>query len=131
MQYSGKEIAGLESHIDERVEEFCELINNKYLSEGPETREFDLAQTISYLTLDIITEIAFGDPFGFVKEDKDLWNYLKDLELGVSIMFSIGLLPWLSRLLKLPFMVSLVGRGPPSFVKIFKHVSTPRTSMTC
>jgi cytochrome P450 len=45
----------------------------------------DLASTIQYLTLDVISEISLGKPFGDLKADKDVNDYLKASAEGLRI----------------------------------------------
>ncbi|KAF5615015.1 pisatin demethylase [Fusarium sp. NRRL 25303] len=74
--YSGRENRHLETSIDERVQEFVDLIRNKYLSSETQVIPMDLAQKVQYLTLDVISGIGFGKTFGMVKNDSDVDDWL-------------------------------------------------------
>jgi hypothetical protein len=79
----------------------------------------DFARKIQYMTLDIIADIAFGSPFGFMDEDEDFWGYFKQAEAAVPMMQMIAMVPWLVALLQSPLFKPLmpsdkdpVGLGP-------------------
>lgn len=116
-------MADLEHRIDMRLEDFCNLINKKYLSTDKEIKPMDLAITIAYLTMDVITDLAFGAPFGYIKEDKELFNYFRELELGLNIGLGVAFFPWLGRLLKHPLVVAAAGGNPPGISQLMKNVS--------
>ncbi|EXA30387.1 hypothetical protein NW761_014357 [Fusarium oxysporum] len=83
--YSGRENPHLENSVDERVQEFLDLIRNKYLSSETQAIPMDVAEKVQYLTLDIISGIGFGKPFGMVQKDSDVDEYLKSSEEGLAI----------------------------------------------
>lgn len=60
-QYSGKEIDTLESDIDERVLELIALV--KSYNSAP----LDFAHIAQFFTLDVLSQLAFGDKFGYSK----------------------------------------------------------------
>ena len=45
----------------------------------------DLAAKIQYLTLDVISDVGLGQPFGDLKADADVNDYLKSSEEGLTI----------------------------------------------
>ena len=79
-QYSGKENVHLEESIDDHILDLVKLIEDKYLSDGSSLRPIDFARKAQFLTLDIITDIAFGETFGDLKADEDLHDYLAIVE---------------------------------------------------
>jgi hypothetical protein len=62
----------------------------------------DLARKIQYLTLDVITSLAFGERFGFVDEDRDVHKYIEMTEQNMPVMLILGCLPDLAVLLQSP-----------------------------
>lgn len=96
--YSGKENHSLESDIDMCLQELLHLLRSKYLSTTTETRPVDLGRKIQYFTLDVISTIGFGQPFGDVKADADLNDYIESGEQGlriVTLSIALGLTPYL------------------------------------
>ena len=57
----------------------------------------DLAKKIPFFTLDVISHVGLGEPFGNLKADEDLKDYLKSSEEGLKIAntaFAMGI-AWL------------------------------------
>lgn len=109
-QYSGKDNEKLEPTIDAQILSFTRLLSSKYLSscDGPGTdgrvfRPVDLARKLQYLTLDVITSLAFGERFGFVDEDRDVHRYIEMTEQNMPVMLVLGCLPKLAVALQSPF----------------------------
>ncbi|RKL19312.1 hypothetical protein BFJ68_g3586 [Fusarium oxysporum] len=62
--YSGKENESLERTIDEHIAKLINLLETKYLSTDKDYRPVDFAQKIQFFTLDVISDLAFGQAFG-------------------------------------------------------------------
>lgn len=84
--YSGKENLNLESDIDARVEELIHLLSSKYLSNDAQSKSFDIGRKIQYFALDVISTIAFGEPFGNLPADEDLHGYIKSSREGMRVI---------------------------------------------
>ncbi|KAF2000019.1 pisatin demethylase [Amniculicola lignicola CBS 123094] len=86
--YSGKENPLLEPSIDTHVKELVDLIRTKYAAPAAATypsKPMDLAEKMAYLTLDVISDVGLGKPFGDLKSDTDVNDYLKASEDGLAI----------------------------------------------
>lgn len=117
--YGGKDVEGLDESIDVGVARFIRLIEQKYLSTKTEYRPVDFARKVQYMTLDIISKIAFGESFGFMEADDDVYGYIKTTEDTVPMMQMFALIPWLISLLQSPLCKAMmpserdtVGLGP-------------------
>jgi hypothetical protein len=86
MQYSGKDLPGLEQSIDDRCEDFVNLIRSKYLSSDTTLHPLDFAQIAQYFTMDVLTNVAFGEPFGYLANDADVYDYIKTIRAFVPIL---------------------------------------------
>ncbi|KAJ9652221.1 hypothetical protein H2198_008525, partial [Neophaeococcomyces mojaviensis] len=71
--YTGKEVPTIETKIDQRLLDFVNLIQ-KYVAKK---EAFDFAEKAQYFTMDSLTDVAFGNPFGFLTKDEDLYDYNK------------------------------------------------------
>jgi cytochrome P450 len=87
--YTGKEVPAMEAMIDERVHDLINLIQHEGVTNR---RSVDFAALAQYFTLDSLTHIAFGQPVGFLTENKDLFDYnaqaadfLPVLAMGASV----------------------------------------------
>ncbi|KIW94721.1 uncharacterized protein Z519_04698 [Cladophialophora bantiana CBS 173.52] len=70
--YSGKEVDTLESDIDENLQRLLALIKREYNG-----KPLDMSLLASFFTLDVLSQIAFGDAFGFITANEDLYNFNK------------------------------------------------------
>ena len=65
--YSGRYNVHLEQQVDDRIVEFCNLIDRKYSSSATDFRPVDFARICSYFTLEVIYTLAFGNTMVFSK----------------------------------------------------------------
>lgn len=86
--------------MDLQIAKFIRLIETKYLSTDTDFRPVDFSRKVQYLTLDVISTIAFGRAFGFLDKDGDLFDYIKTTEASLPLMQMIALLPWLLNILQ-------------------------------
>ena len=103
-KYSGKEIENLEQGIDQNVMEFVNLIERKYISTDFNFKPFDFGRTASYFTLDTISTVAFGTPFGDLPTNSDVHKYIKTTEESVPVIILVTVIPWLSKLMQTSIM---------------------------
>ena len=106
--YSGSENPYLEESVDDRLQDLTNLIRAKYTSTEKVLRKVDFARLLQYLTLDTITDMAFGEPAGFLSEDGDQFQYLEIMSQALPRFEWISALPWLNRLLHSPIISRLV-----------------------
>lgn len=50
--------------------------------------------------MDAIGEISFGEAFGFLREDKDLYDYVAINEVSFPILATVFTIPWVDKYLK-------------------------------
>ena len=67
----------MERTVDEHITRLIGLIETKYLSTRQHFRPVDFARKIQYFTLDVISDLAFGQPFGYVEQDDDVFDFIK------------------------------------------------------
>ncbi|KJZ79493.1 hypothetical protein HIM_00962 [Hirsutella minnesotensis 3608] len=103
--YSGREMGGFETGIDKHVASFVNLIDSRYISTPSEYKPMDMAIKCNYFALDVISELGFGAAFGFLKEDKDLYQYN-----AITRQF----FPFVMFMSNVPFLLSMLGRWPLS-----------------
>lgn len=80
------------------------LIETKYLSSETAFCPIDFARKAQFLTLDVISAIAFGNPFGYLTKDEDLYDYVKTTEETLPVIILVGVIPSLMKLLQSPIM---------------------------
>ena len=74
------------------------LLDTKYISTSTDTKPFDLAEKTQFYALDVIGDISWGKPFGYLETDKDLYDYNTINMTSLPVMDLISVFPWLGRL---------------------------------
>ncbi|KAK1760102.1 cytochrome P450 [Echria macrotheca] len=97
--YSGKENLSMESTIDTHIAKLVALLESKYLSSAGAYRPVDIALKIQFFTLDVISDLAFGRPFGYLDQDADVFDYIR---------ITTGLIPALTVLSNVPSLARVV-----------------------
>ena len=88
--YAGKENPGLESEIDERIHDLIDLIDRKYICTDQEPgRQMDFARKAQFFTIDVISGLAFGQPFEYLMFDEDRHEYIKTIEEALPVIMSM------------------------------------------
>ncbi|KAH8200594.1 hypothetical protein TruAng_005246 [Truncatella angustata] len=108
--FGGKENEGFGfgAGIDRQLMSFIHLIDTKYISTATEYRPVQFFRKASFFTLDVIGEVSFGDAFGFLNQDQDLYRYHEIHDESLPIMNIMGTMPWLARVLyRWPFRLLL------------------------
>lgn len=67
----------MEGTVDEHVAKLIHLLETKYLSKDDQYHPVDIAQKIQFFSLDVISDLAFGQPFGYIEEDTDVFDFIK------------------------------------------------------
>jgi cytochrome P450 len=107
--YSGREIDDLEAKVDRHVLELVDLLATRYIANG---KAFDFGRKCQYLTLDILSDIAYSDPFGFIATDSDRFDYVKTVEENFPTIIVATELPWLITMLRFPLFKMIPGLLP-------------------
>lgn len=97
-QYSGKEVDHLEPKVDSSVQNLVRLLD-AYVRDG---RPFDLARKIHFFALDVISELAFGEPFGDLTTDSDVHSLVTDIETYLPYLIVSTVMSWMIPVLGLP-----------------------------
>ncbi|KAK1654392.1 cytochrome P450 [Colletotrichum phormii] len=114
--YSGREVQAFEKKIDGNLFRLIKLIDS-YVDAG---RPFDFGRKAQFFTLDVISDLAFGEPFGFVGSDSDMYEYIKTTEDNLPVFMAMTVLPWVIRLFRYPFLRSMLPteKDPLGFGKV-------------
>lgn len=68
---------GFEDGVNKNLAALFDLIDRKYISTATEYRPMELSHKIMFFTLDVITDLGFGETFGFLANDKDMHRYIE------------------------------------------------------
>jgi cytochrome P450 len=129
--YSGKENESMGGTVDKQVAAFIDLIDRKYVSDPNEYRPMDFALKTQYFTLDVISALAFGKPFGYLTHDEDLHDYIKITTAYIPVMVTLGSVPWLADLLHSRLTRGLLSKesdklGFSAFINVARKVVAER-----
>lgn len=68
----------------------------------------DLARKAQYFTLDVITQIAFGEAFGDLVNDEDMHRYIQSTEEMLEVVILSGAIPVLKYIFTVEWLGNLV-----------------------
>lgn len=104
MKYSGREHAGFEPAINNNITALITLIEEKYVSAPGASRPLDMAKRAQFFALDVVSELGHGKPFGFLRRDEDLHQFLEYTDMYWPMLALVVCLPGLTRLFSMwPF----------------------------
>ncbi|KAK1979162.1 cytochrome P450 [Colletotrichum cereale] len=114
--YSGREIENLETKIDQNLLGLFRLVES-YIDAG---KPFDFGRKAQFFTLDVISDLAFGKPFGFMESDSDVYEYIKTMEESLPMFMATTVYPWVIRLFASPLFRTLLPseKDPLGFGKV-------------
>ncbi|KAI9051984.1 hypothetical protein LZ554_004238 [Drepanopeziza brunnea f. sp. 'monogermtubi'] len=98
--YSGRTNPSIEPSIDKHIRNLLNLIRAKYISTDTSFAPLDMGRIASFFTLDVITDIAYGQPFGNLISDTDMYDYMKLTEAMLPLMNRLGAVPLLRRVVQ-------------------------------
>lgn len=80
-QYSMNNVRRMEGIIDERLTEFIAKMD-----ENSQKGQFDFSPWSMYLAYDVVSDLAFGKAFGFVKTGKDVFGLIKGFHEALPVV---------------------------------------------
>jgi hypothetical protein len=112
IQYAGKENPNMEDRVNSRVLDFIAAIERKYLSTSTQLRRADFARLAQYFTLDVISDLAYGAPFGYLENDYDVLGYIDTIDRYMPVLAILSTLPWAARFVNLGWVRKVTGPHP-------------------
>lgn len=107
--YSGKETPGSEAAVDKSVAELISVIHRDYVSNN---LPLDFARLAGFMTLDVLTKIAFDLEVGYLKDHKDHYDYQKSVAEFAPIMNLCCNHPTIFKILNSRLVMSLLRPKP-------------------
>ena len=90
-----------EDSIDSQLTIMLDLIKSKYTSSpGSRTKPLDYGLLANYYTIDSICDIAFSEPLGDLNVNQDKFDFIHNMEGGLSVMSIFTCYTWMLRLLQ-------------------------------
>ncbi|RAL07201.1 cytochrome P450 [Aspergillus homomorphus CBS 101889] len=107
-KYTTKNNAILEGKITRSIQTFLRYIDERIvLGDGKCTMDFSRA--CQFFTLDVITDMAFGEPFGYLATDQDLHDYHTTFAAEAPLISVINSMPTLCRFMNRDLVKKLWG----------------------
>ncbi|KAK0654821.1 cytochrome P450 [Cercophora newfieldiana] len=78
--YNGRDHVDIDGGINRQIQKLKGLIRKHYLSTPEQTIQADLVWIIRFFTLDSVTELAYGEPFGYLEANTDLFGFNKQVD---------------------------------------------------
>lgn len=98
----------MERSIDAQIQALIKLLDTTYTSSGSQLRPLDFARVAQFFTLDVISDIAFGEPLGFLINNEDINGYCRVAEKLLPAFEWAVALPSVNRIVRLPGVRNLV-----------------------
>lgn len=94
----------MERTVDDHISRLIHLIETKCLSTSEQYRPVDFARKIQYFTLDVISDLAFGEAFGYMEQDDDVFDFIKITRSFFPVAVLMANIPSLVALMHSPLM---------------------------
>ncbi|KAK5131531.1 hypothetical protein LTR08_000858 [Meristemomyces frigidus] len=103
--YSGKGVDNLESSIVAQILKMRGLLTREYASKG---KAVDMIRLSEFFTLDVLSEIAFGQAFGYLDANEDLYDYITTGDAFIPIFELTNNHTWLRKIIWSPWVAALL-----------------------
>ncbi|KAM0123762.1 hypothetical protein ACHAO1_011221 [Botrytis cinerea] len=112
--YSGRDMPDLEVGVNAQLQTLIGLMRSKYASNTvkPHQPLLDLGQVSCFFTMDVITRLAFGEEFGYLKEETDQYGFLGEVRELWPRMSTSADTPWIRKFLFSPPLLKVLGPKP-------------------
>ena len=113
--------------IDSHVCKLVALIRNRYVSTEEWTKVVDLAQKIQYFALDVVMDIATGNPFDDLLHDEDRFEYLRSTADSLPAIAMVSSVSWAGKILQSRWIAPLVAPSASEYGigKIVEYILLP------
>ncbi|KAI2832772.1 hypothetical protein CBS12448_6822 [Aspergillus niger] len=108
--YSGRETGiAVEHGMDRQVTRLIDLIRQKYAVPGQDAPLLNIVDISSYFTMDVITELAFGQEFGYLQAEEDRYGFFHEVHSLWPQMSTVADVPWIRRIVFSKPFLKLLG----------------------
>jgi uncharacterized membrane protein len=98
----------MEGTVNDQVANFIQLIESKYISTSQDHVPMEFGQKSSFFTLDAISALAFGEAFGYLDKDEDVYDFLSITKASIPFLMLIANVPILADILQSRFLRKLM-----------------------
>lgn len=107
--YTGREILDMEVGVDEQLGTLLSVVRDRYARTG---RHLELAEVTAFFTMDVITRLAFGEAFGYLAQETDLYGFLGSLRVLWPSMSTAADVSWVREIMFSKLFLRSLGPSP-------------------
>ncbi|OTA63622.1 cytochrome P450 [Hypoxylon sp. EC38] len=105
--YSMTTLSEFEVFVDKTIRTMIDKLS-EYAADG---RVCDMAAWLQYYAFDVIGELTFSKPLGFLEQGRDIDGIIKSLEKNLDYVGKVGQMPWLDQLMMKNPVRRMLGGG--------------------
>ncbi|KAK7715156.1 hypothetical protein SLS64_003853 [Diaporthe eres] len=106
--YNGRDVLALEPGVNGNVEDLKQLLRRR-ISQGGDV---DLVDPIAYFAIDVVATAAFGEPAGFLRQDRDVGDILSGIHSWVPGSTVMCDTPWIRNIIMSEWFFNRFGPKP-------------------
>ncbi|KAH6685058.1 pisatin demethylase [Plectosphaerella plurivora] len=91
--YSPANALSIEAHVDKAISRFWEEIETRFIDGSNADKPCTLEDWFLYFAWDVIGDITFSQPFGYMKHGCDFDGSLADSEMAMNYLAIVGQIP--------------------------------------
>ncbi|KAK3988391.1 cytochrome P450 [Cladorrhinum sp. PSN332] len=123
--YAGKsKVINFEAVVDAQLGVLVDRLAANYA--GHREKALDLSRIIRYLTVDVITAVLLGQPWGNVADEADAYQFCGMMDARMPLAHTIGVTPSLQSVFHSSFFLSLAGPKPTDKTGIGKFIGVTK-----
>lgn len=102
------------------------LLQRKYTSTASSIKPFDFGRIAQYFTLDVISDLAYSEPFGCLDTDSDIYGYIKAVEQNMPFIMFVSTMPKFGWVLRTGILNKFMpsGNDELGFGRVLRYVDS-------
>lgn len=105
--FAGKRLADLEACVDDRLASLVNYIRAKARDVPGNRIKLNFSKIIRWWQLDLVTLVAFGEPWGDLADETDHYTFLAAMDGALPLIHSISMVPILRKIVFSKLMLYL------------------------
>lgn len=114
--YSATGVLAVESHMDQMIQKLCEVLTARTNGEKSKGEALDLGEWLLYFAWDLVGEITFSQPIGYLDEGRDFDGTLANADQTMDYFALVSQIPFLDYVFDKNPVCKFF--GPPGFATI-------------
>ncbi|OAQ59226.2 benzoate 4-monooxygenase cytochrome P450 [Pochonia chlamydosporia 170] len=110
--YSMSYALGIEKHVDNAISQLWEELETRFIEGQNKGKSCELDQWFLYYCWDVVGDITFSQPFGYMKHGYDFDGSLADSEMAMNYLATVGQIPVLDFAVAQNPILKLLSKAP-------------------